>query len=179
VDLSPGEVPPGDQDELLILATSLARSIEASQAGGACSPDGHCPAPSLKDILGVDDELLEAVYGRALVFLRIGQARRAGDLFYVLCAIDGTRSDHWLGHGICLRECGEIDLALTAFGLAARLASGSPAPHLHRLELLLRQERWDEARSALARLDENAGEDDAELLEAALHLRRVLKMHGT
>lgn len=132
---------------------------------------------SFNEALGADEPLLKKLYAHAYRTLQIGQFERARDLFFVLCALDGATMDHWLGYGICLKSSGQIRLALMALQFAARLAPVSPAPHLHLLELFIREQRWDEAQLALNRFDETAGpECDSAFLEAVAPLRTALEL---
>ncbi|KZM47353.1 hypothetical protein [Labrenzia sp. OB1] len=128
--------------------------------------------------LGADETLLKLLYAHAYRILQIGNFERARDLFFVLCALDCARTDHWLGYGICLKSLGEIGLAVIAFRFAARLAPASPASHLHLLDLFIGEQSWDEAQLALKRFDATAGaECDSAFLEAVTPLRTALEMH--
>ena len=136
-------------------------------------------ASSIAQALGVAPKLLDALYGRALQMLEIGQSTHARDLFWLLCALDGKQPDYWLGYGICLLAGDEFHLAQIALDLAARLAPQSPAPHLHRLCLFMRQQRWEAARRALDLLDAKAvNAEDAALLSAASPFRTALARRG-
>lgn len=132
-------------------------------------------ARSLKAALDLGEDLPEALYTQAFRLANHGQAGRAAELFFILCAIDDTQVDYWLGLGSCLRALQEGVSAMEAFDFAARLAPHSAAPQFHRLVSLVASERWDEASEALATFDRLAADvEDAALITAAGQLRSAL-----
>lgn len=134
-------------------------------------------AGSVKNALGIENDLYEALYSRAFHFLRLGYANRAHTLFFVLCALDGGEVNNWLGFGACLQARGEIELALAAFEYAAELQPHSPSVHLRRLGVLLQMKLFDEAREALEQFDSTVNHtDETSLIEAAVPFRMVLEM---
>jgi len=103
---------------------------------------------SFKAALGVSDQAIEGLYGRAHQQFSIGQYRRAEEIFRTLCALDRDRADFWLGLGICYRLRGEDTAAMAAFDKAAAVSPSSAIPHFHRLDTLIRSENWAEAEKA-------------------------------
>lgn len=126
--------------------------------------------------LGMNQDQIDVLYARAFHLLRGGKADRACSIFAFLCALDDAVTDHWLGYGICLRMRGEIGSALVCFDTAAKLAALSSAPLLHKLELLVREERWDDAQKTLIELDRRGQENpqNAAIVEAAGPFRSAL-----
>lgn len=130
----------------------------------------------MKDAIGLPPEALQILYARAYNNILVHQPARSKDLFCLLCALDGTQKDYWLGYGICLHACKESSLALAAFDVAAELAPNSPDPEFHRLHFFICEQRWAEACEALFRFDENIGEDnDGSLALAVEPFRKVLE----
>mgnify|MGYP003117418853 CR=1 FL=1 len=169
-----------DEKDVSVVKARFESSMQPLSIDGPALFDRLAQTGSIKQALGVDVLLLEALYARAFHLLEIEQPLRATDVFGLLCALDSKQADHWLGYGICLQACDEPGMALTAFDHAATLAPHWPAPHLHRLSLFMRQERWEEAREALRRLDDSAMDDaDIPLLKAAVPFRTALEMRET
>lgn len=134
-------------------------------------------AGSVKNALGIENDLYEALYSRAFHFLRLGYAKRAQTLFFVLCALDGGEVNNWLGFGACLQARGETELALAAFEYATKLQPQSPSAHLRRLGVLIQMKIYDEAREALEQFDATVNSaDETSLIEAAAPFRMVLEM---
>ena len=102
---------------------------------------------SMKEALGVGDNLVEAVYSKAHQQFSVGKIEQAEQLFRVLSSIAGDKIDHWLGLGICLRARGDHKNAMNAFDAAIKLDPESPVPHFHRLELFIREQEWDSAKN--------------------------------
>lgn len=133
----------------------------------------------IADARGVRQTMSEGLYARAFALARIGQSGRAADLFYLLCALDGQRAEHWLGLGLSLRSLDLGAYALIAYEVAARLAPHSAAPQFHRMECLIYLGRWDEARSALCAFELVARDDeDAGLIAAAVRYRKALELRS-
>ena len=135
---------------------------------------------SLCHALGFDQAMIDSLYAWAFHLLRGGKPDRACGIFALLCALEATVADHWLGYGICLRFRGETRSALFAFEIASDLARRSSAPLLHTLELLVREGRWDEAREALCELDRRGKEnpENEAIVSAAMPFRNALAMRG-
>lgn len=168
-----------DEKSLEDLKSCFTHDVEGTGIDAGALFDRLNKTGSLKAALGVGSEVLEAFYARAVDFIKIGQPERAMKRFSILCALDGQKPDYWLGYGICLTSHGETGLALTAFDMAARIAPDAVAPQLYRLELFMREQRWEEALQALARCDDNARQNpDAALQQAAERFRTALAMRG-
>jgi tetratricopeptide (TPR) repeat protein len=168
-----------DDKSLASLQSCFARDIDGTGIDAADLLDRLGQTGSLKAALGAGPEVLAAFYARAVDLIKIGQTERAMSRFYVLCALDGRKPDHWLGYGICLRSRGQAGLALTAFDMAAGIAPDALAPQLYRLELFMRECRWEEAHQALKRFDEIARQSPEPVLQrAAEPFRTALAMRG-
>ncbi len=135
---------------------------------------------SFKTALGITDAAIERLYGRAHQQFLIGQYDRAEELFRTLCALDKSRSDFWLGLGICYRVRGDDEAAMRMFDRAAALAPSDAVPQFHRFDVLMRQENWAEAAQACAVFEENSNAamhdnimKSFSKLKTALEMRRM------
>jgi tetratricopeptide (TPR) repeat protein len=168
-----------DPDTLTVLGARFANRLGFSGVDGALLFERLVQSGSLKDALGISDELVEVLYARAFHLIRVGHIKRARDLFFILCALDDAKGDHWLGYGICLSALDDAELALAALDRAVQLSPRSAAPQFHRLRIFMYTERWHDAGKALRRLVKNARrQGDVDLLNAAVPFRVALQMRG-
>lgn len=135
---------------------------------------------SFKTALGVTDAAIEGLYGRAHQQFLIGQYERAEEIFRTLCALDRSRSDFWLGLGICYRVRGDDAAALRMFDRAADLVPSDAIPHFHRFDVFMRQENWDEAVQACAAFEANScGTEHDNIIKSFVKLKTALEMRQT
>jgi tetratricopeptide (TPR) repeat protein len=122
----------------------------------------------------------EFLYARAHQYFMAGDLDKAENLFRVLCLIDGSNYDFWLGYGICLRMKERLEHALVAFDTAALLQPTSAAPHFHRLELFIRQDKWQLAEETLAEFDRVSNEETPKEMEIELEqFRKAIEIRKT
>lgn len=163
---------------LTLLGKLFAQSCAPLGIDGGAVFQRFAQTGTLSEALGLSDDMLEALYSRAYQYLRLGQVSRAEEVFRSLCALGGKRTDYWLGYGICLRAKGAFSQALEAFDLALTLDPEAAAPHFHKLELFIRENRWEEARAAYDLFEAaEKGEHGAYLNEAVVPFRIALEMH--
>lgn len=176
---APGALLGLQEDGFALLGKLFAQSCEPLGIDGEAVFQKFSETGTLKGALGLSEDILEALYGRGHQYLKIGQVQRAEGVFRTLCALGGKRSDYWLGYGICLRARGAFVQALEAFDLAIQLDPSSAAPHFHKLELFIREGRWDEAQGTLEHFDAaEVGEQNSYLSDAVIPFRKALEMRG-
>lgn len=132
---------------------------------------------SFKTALGVTDAAIEGLYGRAHQQFQIGQYDRAEEIFRTLCALDRSRSDFWLGLGICYRVRGDDDAAMRMFDRAATLVPSDAVPQFHRFNVFMLQENWAEAAKACALFEANSdGSAHDNIMKSFTKLKTALEM---
>ena len=104
---------------------------------------------TFKELHGLADEELEAVYAVAHNFVTNGKFRQAESLFRFLCFYDHLNRNYWMGLGVCRKGMGNFEAAVHAFGLAGILDLHDPRAALQSAECHLRLGHTDEAVSAL------------------------------
>ncbi|WP_341367298.1 tetratricopeptide repeat protein [Yoonia sp. BS5-3] len=180
VDLNDDRNPVGlSPDATKVAAQVFAACTKKLGVDGSKIFQSFLDTGSFKEALGVTDAAIEGLYGRAHQQFRIGQYDRAEEIFRTLCALDRSRSDFWVGLGICYRVRGDDDAALRMFDCAAKLVPSSAIPHFHRFDIFMRQEKWAAAARACAAFEaksdgsehENIGKTFAKL-KTALEIRR-------
>jgi type III secretion system low calcium response chaperone LcrH/SycD len=76
---------------------------------------------TFKDLKGITDEELEAVYSVAYNLFTNRRYEEAEDAFKLLCFLDHLSKKFWLGLGACRRAREDYQGAIDAFGLAGVL----------------------------------------------------------
>ncbi len=164
----------------MTLATRLfAQSTKGLGIDGAKVFRSFVETGSLKQALNVSDAAVDALYARAHQQFAIGQIRNAEEIFRALCALDGSKSDYWLGLGICTRIRGEVRAALSAFETGLRVSPENAAAYFHVLEVHMRSENWDGAIEAYkGYLKWRNGEEPQMIARAFETFETALRMRG-
>lgn len=133
---------------------------------------------SFKAALGVSEATIEALYGRAHQQFALGRYDRAEEIFRTLCTLDKSRSDFWLGLGICYRARGKNDAALKMFEHAAAVSPSDAIPHFHRFDVAMRRSDLDAAVEACAAFERNSdGTEHENVIRSFQKLKTALEMH--
>ncbi|MEL6840623.1 MAG: hypothetical protein AAFP85_15125 [Pseudomonadota bacterium] len=167
-------------DATKVAAQVFAACTEKLGIDGAKIFQSFVQTGSFKTALGVTDAAIEGLYGRAHQQFLIGQYDRAEEIFRTLCALDRSRSDFWLGLGICYRVRGDDNAAMRMFEKAATLVPTDPIPHFHRFDVFMRQENWDAAAKACALFEaKRDGTEHDNIAKSFLKLKTALEMRRT
>ncbi|MEJ1160520.1 hypothetical protein [Prosthecomicrobium sp. N25] len=168
-----------DPQEAGLFAGLLAEALDGLGMDGSRVVAGLQAGRSVGDSLALPAGVADLLYARAHHWFAAGRYDRAEDLFRTLCVVAPTRTDHWLGFGICLRLRGQGDEARRAFEAAAMTAPDSLAVEFHRLELALAEGRAGDAARHLESFDARVTDEtpaemraEVERFRLALALRR-------
>ena len=132
-----------------------AASAAAAPAGGAAPPrEGGATAildagGAIKDVVGLTDGDLEAVYGLAYQLYEQGQHEYAEKAFGVLCFSDHRSPRYWMGLGATRQVRKNYEGAVLAYSMVAECGSTDPLAPLHAAECYLALGLYDEAISGL------------------------------
>ena len=81
---------------------------------------------TFKEIKGISDDELEAMYALAHGQLQNGRFEQAETMFRFLCLNDHLSHKYWLAMGICLKEQEKFEEAVNALGVAGLLNMEDP-----------------------------------------------------
>ena len=107
-------------EELDVLAPLLTQALSSIGLNGEAIFSDLAAGKSLGKSMNIPPEAADILYARAHHWFAIGRYDRAESVFRTLCVLDGTKRDHWLGYGVCLKIRGFHPAALVAFQAAAR-----------------------------------------------------------
>ncbi|MEM6959516.1 MAG: hypothetical protein AAF645_27780 [Myxococcota bacterium] len=107
---------------------------------------------SFRAALGLSESAIAHLYAQAFTAFNAGRYARAEELFRMLCILAGDNADHWLGYAVCLRLREAFGKARVACANALKLRPDWSVAHFHLLEIAMREEAFDDARSHVAAL---------------------------
>ena len=122
----------GDQ-QMGKIAQDLGDKIQKEAAGPAgqvakkMSSAGMMP----KELLGLNDAMIEGIYGQAYRLYNTGKYREAGQLFRLLVMLSSTEAKYAMGLAACLHMIKDFKAAVEAYMLCSVIDSTSPIPHYH------------------------------------------------
>lgn len=102
-------------------------------------------------------DVAEALYEMAFDYYSSGKYQEAIDVFYLLILTDAENAKYWIGIAAAHQMLQEYEDAISGYAFAAMLDEENPMPHLHAAECLFAIQNIDEALSALAAVDQVAG----------------------
>lgn len=86
---------------------------------------------SIKDMIGVKDEAVEAIYGQAYLLYNTGKYRDAAEVFRLLVMLNSTEVKYLLGLGACFHMLREYENAASIYTLCSIIDPNTPIPHFH------------------------------------------------
>lgn len=92
---------------------------------------------TLKQIRGISNEELEAVYSLAFSFYNTGRFEEASKLFQFLVLFDHLNQKFWIGLGATQQALKNYQDAVTSYGYASFLKLDNPKPQYHAAECFL------------------------------------------
>lgn len=104
---------------------------------------------TLKAVVNLADEELEAIYAVAYNYFTARKFDQAVQLFKFLCLYDHMEPRWAYGLGIAQQQRGDFAAALNAYGLATLLDIEDPRPQVQAGYCLMATNQWPEAVSAL------------------------------
>lgn len=115
------------------IAQDLGNKIRKETAGPAeqiakkMSSSGMMP----KELLGLNDAMIEGIYGQAYRLYNTGKYREAGQLFRLLVMLNATEAKYAMGLAACLHMIKDLKAAVEAYMLCSVIDPQSPIPHYH------------------------------------------------
>ena len=109
---------------------------------------------TLKQMRGITNEELEAVYTLAFGYYRTGKFNEALKLFQFLVLFDHLNAKYWMGLGAVQQVLKDFQNAAVSYGYCSFLKLDNPKPQLHAAECFLALGDKRSAASALFALNE-------------------------
>ncbi len=108
---------------------------------------------TIKELKGIKNEELEAVYSLAFNYYRSGKYDEAEKLFNFLALFDHLNQKFWMGVGAVRQVKKDYAGAVQAYGYASFLDLKNPKPQIHAAECFLAMGDRRNAASSLEALD--------------------------
>ena len=108
---------------------------------------------TLRDLKGVTDGEMEALYAIAYNYYTTGHYAEADKLFRFLVRLDHTNAKMWIGLGAVQQVRKDFANAVTSYGYASFLDLENPKPQYYAAQCFLALGDLKSAESALAALD--------------------------
>lgn len=108
---------------------------------------------TMKEVRGISNEELEAVYTLAYNFYRTGKYLDAQKLFEFLVLFDHLNTKYWFALGAAQQAQKDYQKALTSYGYSSFLDLENPKPQLHAAECYLALGDKKNAASAILALE--------------------------
>ncbi len=103
-----------------------------------------------KDLIGLDEEMIESIYRQAYLLYNAGKYSRAIELFRALCMLNPADSKFLLGLAACFHMLKQYKGAIDTYALCAVVNPESPIPYYHSSDCYL---KLDDAVSASIALE--------------------------
>ena len=132
---------------------------------------------TIKELKGISNNELEAVYSLAFNYYRTGKFDEAEKLFNFLALFDHLNPKFWMGVGAVRQVKKDFSGAVQAYGYASFLDLANPKPQLHAAECFLAMGDKRNAASSLEALDQYCPKDTdlgREYRAKAAELRKVV-----
>ncbi len=114
---------------------------------------------TLKDMKGLTDENMEAIYGVAYQFYNSGNFEQAVKVFQFLCYFDHLEKKFWMGLGATRQMLKKYSEAIDAYSFAALLDVNDPRPPLQAADCHMALGNRDAAISGLTAAIEWSGDN--------------------
>ncbi len=134
-------------------------------------------ASTMKQLKGVTNDELEAVYSLAFSYYQTGKYEEAHKLFQFLVLFDHLNAKYWFGLGAVQQALKDFKNAAVSYGYCSFLKLDNPKPQLHAAECFLALGDKRSAASALEALNEYCPKDTdigREYRAKAAKLREVI-----
>lgn len=125
-------------------------TAKIAEAARACAQDGA----TLKQLKGVTNEELDAVYFLAYGYYQTGRLEEASKLFRFLVLFDHLNAKYWFGLGAVQQVDKNYQDAIVSYGYSSFLDLSDPKPQFHAAECFLAMGDKRGAASAIEALEE-------------------------
>ena len=132
---------------------------------------------TIKELKGITNDEMEAVYSLAFNYYRTGKFDDAEKLFNFLALFDHLNQKFWMGVGAVRQVKKDFPGAVQAYGYASFLDLANPKPQLHAAECFLAMGDKRNAASSLEALDQYCPKDTdlgREYRAKAAELRKIV-----
>lgn len=116
---------------------------------------------SIREIQGLTEEQMEAIYATAFTLYNGGRYEDAEKIFHCLCIFDHLGHRYWMGLGATRQMLKKYKDAVDAYSMAAVLDVHDPQASLHAAECHLALGNVEAAKSALTCTIQYAGSNHA------------------
>lgn len=133
-----------------------------------------------QEIIGFSAETMAKFYGAAYHLFENRHYKDAADAFLFLITLNAYNHDYWLGLGMSSQMCGEFDLAIDSYEMAAICNMDNPIPYFYLAKCLFAMHDRTSALQALDLAIEYASDlpEFADLKKQALAAQKILMQHG-
>lgn len=114
---------------------------------------------TFKDLRGITDKEMEAIYSTAYNFYSHGKFDRAKNIFLALTQLDNSKPKYWVGLGASRQMLKEYQPAIEAYGLAMLFDTKDPKPVFYASGCFMKLNENDMAMKALDTAIEIAGKN--------------------
>lgn len=104
---------------------------------------------SFKDIKGISEREMEAIYATAYNFYSHGKFERAKSIFSALTQLDQHQAKYWVGLGASYQMLKQYQSAIDAFGIATLLDTNDPKPVFYASSCFMKLNQIDLAQQSL------------------------------
>lgn len=84
-----------------------------------------------KDILGINDAMMEGIYGQAYRLYNTGKYKDAMQLFRLLIMLNASETKYTMGLAACFHMLKEYRSAVETYAICGVLDMTNPIPHFH------------------------------------------------
>jgi len=133
-----------------------------------------------QEIVGFSQETMAKFYGAAYHLFENRHYKNAADAFLFLVTLNAYNHDYWLGLGMASQMCGDFDLAVDSYEMAAICNMDNPIPYFYLAKCLFAMHDRESALQALDLAIEYSSDtfEFAELKRQAIAAQSLLKKHG-
>ena len=143
----------------------------------AAAAKSFASGATLKEVRGITNDELEAVYSLGFGYYTTGKFEEAQKLFEFLVLFDHLSTKYWFALGAVQQARKDYQKAIASYGYSSFLDLENPKPQLHAAECYLALGDKKNAASALEALNEycpKATETGREYLAKAASLRKAI-----
>lgn len=102
-------------------------SVKMEGMAGEMLQKGQIP----KDLLGINEAMMEGIYGQAYRLYNTGKYRDACQLFRLLIMLNASESKYTMGLAACFHMLKEFRNAVGTYAICGMLDPENPIPHFH------------------------------------------------
>lgn len=84
-----------------------------------------------KDAMGIDDQMLEGIYGQAYRLYNTGKYKEASQIFRLLIMVNSMEPKYTMGLAACFHMVKEYDHAVDGYTLCSIIDPDNPIPQYH------------------------------------------------